>query len=133
VITIKQWIERRSAAWVRAGFGQWVDSPESALGRPIYRVADGPVTFIFSELGFVYDGPPASFECEYSEVERIEVAPIREIMPKEGDLLPRSDLSRLLTITVIHRDVLKNLKMNFPLKAHNLVASVLPRIVEELV
>ena len=131
-VTIEQWIKHKTAAAVRAGVGEWVDCPATAFGKPIYRLTDGPVTFVLSELGFMYDGPPASFECRYDGVEQLEVPPLREIMPRGGDLLPRNAGSRLLTSNVLRRDGSQRLQMQFSLIASNLVASVLPRIVGEL-
>jgi hypothetical protein len=130
--TIEQWIKRRSEAAVSAGLGEWINSPETAFGKPIYRVADGPVTFVLSEFGFTYDGPPASFECGYSEAEDLKLAPLTEIMPRDGDLLPRSNRSRLLTLSVMKAGDQEALSLQFSLRVYNQVASVLPRILDEL-
>ncbi len=70
-MTIEEWIIRKSAAAVAAGLGDWVDAPATLLGKPIYKVTDGPATLVLSELGFSYDGLPASFDSRYDRVEKL--------------------------------------------------------------
>ena len=131
-VTIEQWIKRRSAAAVSAGLGEWVDYPNTAFGKPIYRLADGPVRFVFSEWGFIYDGPPASFECRYDETECLKLAPLREIIPRDGDMISRCKHSRLLTLSVIKCGDQRPLEMRFSLAVYNQVATILPHIVDNL-
>lgn len=127
---IEQWIKRRSAAAVSAGLGKWANSPDTAFGKPIYRVVDGPVTLVLSEFGFTYDGPPASFDCGYGQATGLKLAPLKEITPRDGDLLPRSNRSRLLSLSVIRSGDRRVLRMQFSLMVYNQVASVLPRLAD---
>jgi hypothetical protein len=123
---IEQWIKRKLAVAVADGNGQWVNSPESALGRPIYKVTAGPVTLVLSELGFKYEGPTPPIECRYEDVEAIKLAPLVEIMRLRGDL------SKMLPVGVILRGAPAPLEMQWPLGVYSNVATVLERIVREL-
>ena len=131
-VTIEQWIKRKSAAAVAGGLGEWADAPATVLGNPICRLTDGPVTLVLSELGFAYEGPPEAFECRYDQVDDLNLAPLRDLMPREGDLLPRMDGSRLLTISAVKSVSNLPVEMQFSLRMYNQVATVLPRIVIEL-
>ncbi len=131
-ITIEQWIRRRASAAIANGFGEWADGPVTVVGNPICRFTDGPVTLVFSALGFAYQGPPHAFESRYDQVDDLSLAPLRDLIPIEGDLLPRVDGTRLLTISAIRSGANQRVEMQFSLRMYNLVASVLPRIVIEL-
>ncbi len=132
-LSIEQWIRRRSIAAVDVGLGEWADASEiTALGKPIYRMDDGPVKLALSELGFAYDGAPAAFECRYDQVETLHLAPLRELLPKNHDLLPRNGQSRLLILGLSRKGSLQRLEMRFSLRAYNQIASVLPHIVDGL-
>jgi len=96
---IERYIKRKLAAAVRGGFGQWVDSPESALGKPIYHVTDGPMTLVLSQMGFIYDGvAPQHFECRYDEVEALNWVTLPELSRGKYH-------GKMLTIGVILRGV----------------------------
>ncbi len=69
MVTIEQWIRQRSDAAVAAGHGEWLDSPATALGKPIAVLTDGSIRFVMSELGFSYDGPSGVFESRYDDVD----------------------------------------------------------------
>lgn len=129
---VEDWIKRRCSAAVDNGLGRWVDSPETVFGRPLYEVTDGPVTLTLSELGFKYDGPPASFACRYDNVVDYDTALLREILPKEGDFLPRSELSRLLTFRIYERGASQPWDMQFSLRVYNQVHTVLDHILYKL-
>ena len=107
---IEQWIKRKLAVAVADGNGQWVSSPELALGKPIYQVTAGPVTLLLSELGFKYEGPTPYLECRYDKVEGFKLAPLVEIMRLRGDL------SKMLTIGVILRGASVPIEMQWPLQ-----------------
>ncbi|RUP11004.1 hypothetical protein [Hyphomicrobium sp.] len=122
---IERWIKRSLASAVAAGIGQWADSPESALGKRIYQVTDGPMTLVLSQLGFTYDGAPRSFECRYDEVEAVELTPLVEFMRLRGDL------SKIVTTGIILRGVTERLELQLPLAVYSSVVTVLFRIVKE--
>ena len=129
---IEQWIKRRCEAAVAAGLGEWLDGSATQFGLPIYRVTDGPVTLVLSEMGLSYDGPPAPFECRYDQIKKLDLARLSEIMAREGDLLPRSEHSRLLTLSILNSGDQRLFAMQFTLRVYNQVASVLPHIVDDL-
>jgi hypothetical protein len=132
-LSIEQWIRRRSTAAVDAGLGEWADASElTELGKPIYRMDDGPVRLMLSELGFAYDGAPAAFECRYDQVEVLHLAPLRDLLPKNHDLLPRNGQSRLLILGITRKGDLQRLEMQFSLRAYNQVVSALSHIVDGL-
>lgn len=123
---IERWIKRKLASGIAAGIGQWADTPESAFGKQIYQVTDGPMTLALSQLGFTYDGPPRPFECRYDEVEAIELTPLQELVRLRGDL------SKILTTAIILRGVPDRLELQLPLRVYSSVETVLFRIVNEL-
>jgi hypothetical protein len=120
---IERLIKERLAAAVAAGFGHWVDSPVSALGRPIYHVTHGPVTLVLSESGLLYDGPALPFACRYAEIEHIELSTL-------GDLTLFPDESS--SIEIVLGGVPEPLGMYLPLRIYTEVATVLDQIVQEL-
>lgn len=124
---IERWIKRRLAAAVAAGTGEWSNSAESALGKPIYQVTDGPMTLALSELGFTYTGLTPKIECRYDQVEALQLAPLVEIMRLRGDL------DRHLNIGVVMRGSSARLEMQWPFRVYTSVATVLQRIVTEVV
>lgn len=132
-LAIEQWIRRKSIAAVDAGLGEWADASEiSVLGKPIYQMHDGPVRLVLSELGFAYDGAPAAFECRYDQVKVLHLVPLRELLPKNHDLLPRNDQRRLLIMGITRQSSLQRLEMQFSLRAYSQIASVLPHIIDGL-
>ncbi len=90
------------------------------------------MTVVLSELGFSYEGPPASFECRYDRVEQLLSPPLPEVIPKAGDVLPRTDQTRLLTIELRLDGASALRELRFSLLAYCQIISVLPRIVREL-
>jgi len=84
------------------------------------------MTLMLSELGFSYSGPTPSIACRYTEVEALELAPLRDIM------MLRGDLSGLLTIGVIRHGDPQLLTMQWPLRTYSNAATVLDRIVRKL-
>ena len=124
---IELWIRQKLSSVIATGVGKWAVSPESALGKPIYYVKDGSVTLLLSQFGFKYEGPTPPIECRYDEVEAIKLAPLTEIVRLRGDL------SKMLPLGVILRGAPERLEMQWPLRVYSNVATVLERIVRELV
>jgi len=120
---IERWIKRQIAYAVRGGLGQWVDSQESSLGKPIYRVTNGPVTLVLSQMGFIYDGVSPHFECRYDEVEALNLATLPELM--RG----MYHEPRVLTIGVILWGVSTRHDLQLPTRVYCDVATLLARIV----
>jgi hypothetical protein len=120
---IERLIKDRLASAVAAGIGQWVDSPASALGRPIYHVTHGLVTLVLSQLGLVYDGPALPFACRYAEIDHIQLSALDA---------PTQFPDELSTIQIVLRDVPEGLEMHLPLRIYTDVAAVLTGVVKAL-
>jgi len=124
--TVEQWIKRKLDIFVSHGYGQWVDSPESVLGRPIYQITYGPTTIVLSELGFKYDGPTPPIECRYDEVGGLKHITLPELARLRGDL------NKMVTVGVILRGASAPLEMQWPLLLYSNIITVLDRIVRDL-
>lgn len=120
---IERLINEQLTSAVAAGFGQWVDSPVSALGRPIYQVTHGSVTLVLSQLGLVYDGPALPFACRYAEIEQVELSTLDHLSQLPGESL---------NIKIVLCEAPERLVMQLPLRIYAEVATVLDRIVQEL-
>lgn len=123
---IERWIRQKLDSAVAAGFGEWVDFPPTAFGRPIFAVAQGSVTLTLSELGFRYAGPTPVVERRYDAIEALELASLRTIMKLRGDL------NAPVSFGLILRDATGRAEMRWPLHIYSNVATVLDRIVKEL-
>jgi hypothetical protein len=97
---IERWIRRAAAPNVRLGEGEWAYSPETELGKPIYRLHYGSVTLTLLQLGFSYEGPGRSFECRYTDLEEIEGPSLKDYMLAMRDRDPDKMLVSTLTIRV---------------------------------
>jgi hypothetical protein len=83
---IEKWIRMEAARRIVLGEGRWVDSPETAFGKPIYHLSYGPVTLILSQAGFTYEGPSPSFEHRYDEIETINPPTLHDCMMVRGNV-----------------------------------------------
>ena len=127
MITIEKWIRRKLAAAVAAGIGEWVESPVTDLGRPIYGVTDGGSRLVLYELGLVFSGPlSTSITCRYDEIQALETLSLVELMNVGGDL------EKMVSIGVIWRGGRPAFSMRLPLRVYSQVVTVLGRIVDEL-
>lgn len=116
-------IRERLAGAVADGLGQWMDSPSSPLGRPIFRLAQEVVTLVLAESGLLYDGPALPFACRYAEIEHIALSDFDAPTPSPDEFS---------CIEISLREIPERLQLKLPRHICPDVATMLDLIVQDL-
>jgi hypothetical protein len=122
---VEKRIRVEAAHHIPVGEGKWATPSESVFGKAIYHISHGPVTLVFSQLGFTYEGSSRSFECRYDEIAEIRGPTLRDYA------LVRGDGEELLTSYITLREVQHRYEMRMQPRL-GWVVVMLQRVLHEL-